>query len=62
MKRQSIDQNLRKLAETAGCSKDIYAKDYSGYFKKHLRFHLPQQKENSATKIYLQSMHIIFNI
>ena len=31
-KRQSIDQNLRKLAETAGFS-DIYAQDYSGYFK-----------------------------
>ena len=30
--RQSIDQNLRKLAETAGIS-DIYAQDYSGYFK-----------------------------
>ena len=30
--RQSIDQNLRKLAETAGFS-DIYAQDYSGYFK-----------------------------
>ena len=29
---QSIDQNLRKLAETAGFS-DIYAQDYSGYFK-----------------------------
>ena len=32
IKRQSIDQNLRKLAETAGFS-DIYAQDYSGYFK-----------------------------
>ena len=30
--RQSIDQKLRKLAETAGFS-DIYAQDYSGYFK-----------------------------
>ena len=30
--RQSIDQNLRKLAETAGFS-DIYTQDYSGYFK-----------------------------
>ena len=29
---QSIDQNLRKLAETAGFS-DIYAQDYCGYFK-----------------------------
>ena len=32
IQRQSIDQNLRKLAETAGFS-DIYAQDYSGYFK-----------------------------
>ena len=29
---QSIDQNLRKVAETAGFS-DIYAQDYGGYFK-----------------------------
>ena len=29
---QSIDQNLRKLAETAGFS-DNYAQDYKGYFK-----------------------------
>ena len=29
---QSIDQNLRKLAETAGFI-DIYTQDYSGYFK-----------------------------
>ena len=32
IQRQSIDQNLHKLAETAGFS-DIYAQDYSGYFK-----------------------------
>ena len=32
IQQQSIDQNLRKLAETAGFS-DIYAQDYSGYFK-----------------------------
>ena len=32
IQRQSIDQNIRKLAETAGFS-DIYAQDYSGYFK-----------------------------
>ena len=32
IQRQSIDKNLRKLAETAGFS-DIYAQDYSGYFK-----------------------------
>ena len=31
IQRQSIDQNLRKLAETAGFS-DIHAQDYSGYF------------------------------
>ena len=33
MQRQSIDQNLRKSAETAGFS-DIYIQDYSGYFEK----------------------------
>ena len=32
IQRQSIDRNLRKLAETAGSS-DIYTQDYSGYFK-----------------------------
>ena len=32
IQRQSKDQNLHKLAETAGFS-DIYAQDYSGYFK-----------------------------
>ena len=32
IQRQSIDQNLRKLAETAGFS-DNYAQYYSGYFK-----------------------------
>ena len=32
MQRHSIDQNLRKLAETAGFS-DIYTQDYSGHFK-----------------------------
>ena len=32
IQRQSIDQNLRKLAETAGFS-DIKTQDYSGYFK-----------------------------
>ena len=32
IQQQSIGQNLCKLAETAGFS-DIYAQDYSGYFK-----------------------------
>ena len=32
IQRQSIDQNLTKLAETAGFA-DIYTQDYSGYFK-----------------------------
>ena len=32
IQRQSIDQNLHKLAETAGFA-DIYTQDYSGYFK-----------------------------
>ena len=32
IQRQSIHQNLRKLAEIAGFA-DIYTQDYSGYFK-----------------------------
>ena len=32
IQRQSIDQNLGKLAETAGFA-DIYTQDYSRYFK-----------------------------
>ena len=32
IQRQSIDQNRRKIVETAGFSV-IYAQDYSGYFK-----------------------------
>ena len=32
IQRQSIDQNLRKLGETAGFS-DVYTQDYSRYFK-----------------------------
>ena len=32
IQRQSIDQNLRKLAETTRFA-DIYTRDYSGYFK-----------------------------
>ena len=32
IQRQSIDQNLRKLAEIAGFA-DTYTQDYSGYFK-----------------------------
>ena len=32
IQRQSIDQSLRELAETAGFS-DVYAQDYSGYFE-----------------------------
>ena len=32
IQRQSIDRNLRKLAETAGFA-DVYTQDYSGYFK-----------------------------
>ena len=32
IQRQSMDQNLRKFAETAGFL-DIYTQDYSGFFK-----------------------------
>ena len=37
IQRQSIDQNLGKLPETAKFS-DIYAQDYSGYFKDNKDF------------------------
>ena len=43
IQRQSIDQNLRKLAETAGFS-DIYAQDYSGYFKDYKDYFFKWQK------------------
>ena len=35
IQRQSIDQNLRKLAETAGFE-DIHTQDSGGYFKDYL--------------------------
>ena len=49
IQRQPIDQNLRNLAETAGFS-DIYAQDYSGYFK------------DIKDYIYLQTTRYITNI
>ena len=52
IQRQFIDQNLRKLAETAGFS-DIYAQDYSGYFKDIIdTAHSPAK--NTDHKIYHQ--------
>ena len=56
IQRQSIDQNLRKLAETAGFS-DIYAQDYSGYFKEikdyiHLNGKKYRPQDISPIKIF----------
>ena len=50
IQRQSIDQNLRKLAETAGFS-DIYAQDYSGYFKDEKITYI-QTVKNTFHKIF----------
>ena len=42
IQRQSIDKNLRKLAETAGFA-DIYTQDYSGFFKEPSIAQIPTQ-------------------
>ena len=50
IQRQSIDQNLRKLAETAGVA-DIYTQDYSGYFK-DIKDYIYLNGENTDHKIF----------
>ena len=52
IQRQSIDQNLRKLAETAGFA-DIYTQDYSGYFK-DIKDYIYLNGEKYRPKIYHQ--------
>ena len=52
IQRESIDQNLRKLAESAGFS-DIYAQDYSGSFK-DIKFYIYLKAKNTDDKIYHQ--------
>ena len=59
IQRQSIDQSLRKLAETAGFS-DIYAQDYSGYFK-DIKVSIYLNGKN-IDKIYHQSTFLILYI
>ena len=53
IQRQSIDQNLRKLAETAGFA-DIYTQDYSGYFKDIKVLYISKPAKNTVPKIYHQ--------
>ena len=50
LQRQSIDQNLRKLAETAGFA-DIYTQDYSGYFK-DIKDYIYQNGEKNILRNY----------
>ena len=61
IQRQSIDQNLRKLAETAGFA-DIYTQDYSGYFKRYQRLHIFKRWKIQTTRYftykYLQFCHL----
>ena len=57
IQRQSIDQNLRKLAETAEFS-DIYAQDYSGYFKDlkdYIYLNGEKYRPQDISKIYIFS-------
>ena len=53
IQKQSSDQNLRKLAETAGFS-DIYRQDYSGYFK-DIKNHIYLISENYRPQLISQS-------
>ena len=53
IQRQSIDQNLLKLAETSGFS-DIWAQDYSGYFediKDYIYIYLNGEKQKTTRYI-----------
>ena len=52
IQRRTIDQNLRKLAETAGFS-DIYAQDYSECFK-DIKNYIYLNGKNIDLKIYYQ--------
>ena len=58
IQRQSIDQNLRKLAETAGFA-DIYTQDYSGYFK-DIKDYIYLNGEKYRPKIYHQLTFLAF--
>ena len=57
IQRQSIDQNLRKLAVTAEFS-DIYAQDYSGYLKNlkdYIYLNGEKYRPQDISKIYIFS-------
>ena len=55
IQRQSIDQNLRKLAETAGFA-DIYTQDYSGYFK-DIKDYIYLNGEKIPSPRYITNQH-----
>ena len=57
IQRQSIDQKLRKLAETAGFL-DIYAQDYSGHFKDikdYIYFNVEKHRPQDISQINIFS-------
>ena len=56
--RQSIDQNLNKLAETAGFL-DIYTQDYSRYFKDIKKITFVWTVKNNVHKIYHPSISLV---
>ena len=57
IQRHSIDQNLRKFAESVGFS-DIYAQDHSGYFK-DIKDYLYLNAKNTDHKIYHRYISLI---
>ena len=57
IQRQSIDQNLRKLAETAGFS-DIYTQDYIGYFKDKNEY-IYLNSEKTVPNLYHPSLFLV---
>ena len=57
IERQSIDQNLRKLAEIVGFS-DIYAQDYSGYFQ-DIKNYIYLMVKSIDHKIYHRSIFLV---
>ena len=58
IQRQSIDQNLRKLAVTAGYA-DIYTQDYSGFFKAIRGLHIFKRQKIQTTR-YFTNKHFQF--
>ena len=56
IQRQSIDQNLRKLPETAGFA-DIYTQDYSGYFR-DIKDYIHLNGEKKSTTRYITNQYL----